>query len=751
LAFVNWLKDICNPLGNPAKEDRPPADAILWVHQVTGTRYFLEVNKVVEITRCGLAWVEALRQNYDPAAVAAYLADFLSERDIFSRKLYLQEKGLDFGKEKVGVDLLCRAIPLVVLWPELPYPGRVSFGGEAKISLSGWLRGENKQCVRLADFLLLRTGLFYALAESKILPEEWPSLRLTSLLDGSDIFVGKQGLADLAPIPEELCGMYEVASLLAGYPDEDLPEGAIASSEKRTSLEIVEGGVFKVKEYYLETNRIGEIRGASVLLDDINRYRYLQMFRELPGLTVESIIYAGGGHLMAVVPAGKGEKVAKEIERLHREVGLTVRAVGVACEADASEFADFPRLRHRLSGEIADRRSVLIPAWDTTEGKISLYHEDFSLGESLPLPAAKPGECCDSCGIRPAVRRWPYEDEDRPLCASCLRKQLVGQNARESVFAKNYRRFWEARGEKLSLRTAHEIEDVADGNNEIAVIYADGNNFGPLFGRCRSLAKLRQLSQFCENAAYTAVFTALKENERLVEGRAVEIIALGGDDIFLLVPAQAALPTAIAIGGHFDRLFENLTDRAANPTLSLGVIIAGAKTPVRYLFEMAQTVLKEAKKRVYAAKGSLMEGVLDVAVLSSYAAYEDSISAYRQVTLRKNDIKLTLRPYTFSEARRFVEALRWLQTVSQAPGRSWFYGLRQAMEQYGQQVADLFFKYQYARLSDPQRQTLKKCWQSLTGQPGDPGMFCEYNGSCCCPWLDVVEVWNYVGAGGGTR
>lgn len=743
MMFVNWLKDICNPLDDPAKKEHPPADALLWVHPVTKTCYFLKKDEAAEITRCGLAWVEALRRNYGPATAADCLADFLAKRDVLSRKLYLEENGLGLGEQKVEADVICGVIPLAVLWPELPYPGQVASGKDKKLSLFGWLRGENKPCVRLADFLLLRTGLFFALAANYILPQEWPSLRLTSLLDGSGVLGLQEGLSGLVPIPEELCKAYETASFLAGYPD--------AAGAERVSgmVEVVEGGVFKVKEYYLETSRIGEIRGASVLLDDINRYRYTQMFREL-GLTPESIVYTGGGHLMAVVPTGKGEKVAEEIERLHREVCLTARAVGVTYEAKASELVDFRRLRRRLDEEMVARRSVLVPAWDATEGAIDLYHEGFSLGKNIPLRLAKLRECCESCGIRPAVRVWSYEDEARPLCASCLRKQLVGQEAKESVFAREYRRFWQARGERADLRAAREIEEIADDSNEIAVIYADGNNFGPLFGQCKSLAELRFLSQFCENAAYAAVFTALKENQAFFEKRAVEIIALGGDDIFLLVPAQAALSTAIAIGEHFDRVFKNLTDGIANPTLSLGVVIAGAKASVRYLFELAQALLKEAKKRVYAANGNL-EGTLDIAVLASYAAYVDNIATYRGETLYKNGAKLTLRPYAFSEARRFIGAVRRLQTASQAPGRTWFYGLRQAVEQYGQQVAELFFDYQYARLTDGQRETLKKCWQLLTGQSGDPGMFYERDGLRYCPWLDVVELWGYIGAGGETR
>ncbi|SHF40168.1 hypothetical protein SAMN02745218_02165 [Desulfofundulus australicus DSM 11792] len=769
MSLIHWLEDVGNPLGKPAQKKEVPSKAILWSHPVTGTQYYLDVFQAGEITRQGLALAMALLKKNGPEYAAEKLSDFFALRDIFVRKKWLEDNG--FQTENGEVDK--SHVPLAALWPELPFPGQIFTRTARKSTPLGWLRGEGKPCIRLADFLLLRTGLFHALASDRISGEEWCTLRLTSLLEGSDVFAPEKELTNLRPVPDTLRSIYETASWLAGYSD----EFEIGQEMGQLKADVIEGGAFKIKEYYLETNRISEIRGASVLLDGINRRRYIQMFRELPGLTTESIVYAGGGHLMAVVPAGKGEKVAEEIERVHREVCLTARAVGVSQTVTVSELGNkLDELRECLAEKMADRRSVLVPAWEKAEGVIDLYEKEFHLSVEPNLLPAKTKDICDSCGIRPAYRQWQYEDESRDLCASCLRKHIVGQDAKKSIFLEEYRQFWQARGTKVYLKVAGEIDEIADSNNEIAVIYADGNNFGPLFGRCKSLPELRLLSQFSENAAYTAVFTALKEKHVLLEGRAVEIIALGGDDIFLLVPARAALPLAVTIGEYFDRLFENLSTGKAGPTLSLGVVIAGAKTPVRYIFEMAQGLLKEAKKRIYKAGGKAREGTLDVAVLASYATYQDHIVYYRQSTLvkeegiyfepgnRKQDpgagaVKtlLTLRPYTFTEARRFLEAVNLLQTTpsTRAPGRSWFYGLRVAAEKYGRQVAELFFRYQYARLSEEQRETLKKSWEIITGANCEPGMFfsSEERGKdrYYCPWLDVVELWNYVGAEGDVR
>jgi len=774
LSFINWLKDVCEPLSSPLIEDGIPPRAILWAHPVTGTQYYLDADIANDITRQGLALAMLLLEKNGTAGAAKDLSDFFARRDIFERKLWLKKKGL-ITTEPGDTDsaAICH-VPLAALWPELPHPGRNHARPAGNRLPAGWLRGEGKPCVRLADFLLLRTGLFYALAGDRIPAAEWPALRLTSLLEGSSAFAPQKKLSNLKSIPDTLQPFYETAAWLAGYPD----EVETWQESGQWKMDLVEGGAFKIKEYYLETNRIGEIRGASVLLDDINRRRYVRMFDELPQMTTESIIYAGGGHLFAAVPEGYGNRVAGEVERLHREVCLTARAVGVSQTVTVSELAQkFSDLRGRLAGEMTGRRSVLVPAWDATEGKIDLYSDQkLTLAAEPHLLPENTKDFCDSCGVRPAFKEWRYEDERHNFCASCLRKHLVGQAARRSVFLDEYRQFWQAREVNASIRFAEEIGNIADDNNEIAVIYADGNNFGSLFGRCESPAGLRLLSQYSESAACTAVYTALKENQELLEGRAVEIIALGGDDIFLLVPARAALPLAVTAGKYFDRLFENLSIDGAGPTLSLGVVIAGAKTPVRYLFEMAQALLKEAKKRTYEAGKMAREGTMDIAVLSSYATHQDHIAAYRKSTLEKKErthlqpdkrggdgnagegkIILTLRPYTFTEARNFMDAINRLQTApsSGAPGRSWFYGLRAAAERYGRQVAELFFRYQYARLNEDQRETLKKSWEIFTGVSGEPEMFLSRQ-ECgedryYCPWLDVVELWNYVGAGGDVR
>lgn len=755
MIFIDWLKGICDPLSVPSVTDHPPGDAICWVHPVTESCYYLERGKAREITLAGLAWAKALVREKEVDVAADLLSGFLFQRDAFCRAAYLKKEGFCF----VGKDIIKTEsggeLPLVALWPELPYPGRGVTGAREQ-NKATWVRGKGKQCVRLADFLLLRTGLFYAMAAERMLPKEWVKIRLTSLLESSWFFAEGDALAclDLEEVPDRLLRFYQAASVLAGYPDELAPGEISAILSELSSFDLVVGGAFKVKDYYLETNRIGEIRGASILLDDINRRRYSRMFQELSGLTPESLIFAGGGHLMAAVPAGMGKTVAGEIERLHREVCLTARAVGEFCGISPAKMADFKGLRNRLEKKMLNRRGMLVPAWDRSRGIFELYGDGALRIDDSFLPVAGDGKWCESCGIRLATKILKYDGEERPLCASCLRKQLVGQQARKAVFAADYRDFWKVRGVSEELPAAQEIEEIADNNNEIAVIYADGNNFGSLFGNCNSLSRLRMLSQFSENAAYTSVFTALRENSKLLGGKAVEIIALGGDDIFLIVPAQAALPLATAVGVHFDRLFRNLSEKKASPTLSLGVVIAGAKTPVRYLFELAQKLLKEAKKKAYEWSGQSKnlgehEGTLDVSVLASYGAYEDDIATYRSETYQKGNLVLTLRPYTFTYAQKFMSAVRELQTSRHSPGRSWFYGLREAAENYGSQVAKLFFDYQFSRLSDKQRETLQRCWRQLTGDNGEPAMFFTREERRYCPWLDVVELWNYVGGEDG--
>ena len=104
----------------------------------------------------------------------------------------------------------------------------------------------------------------------------------------------------------------------------------------------------------------------------------------------------------------------------------------------------------------------------------------------------------------------------------------------------------------------------------VAFIYADGNNMGGYIRRkIQSPQQYQQFSQDVFKATEGAVYKALKQlkprrykpdtsssrkNKKETWLYPFEVVAVGGDDVMLVVPADAALSVAETLGNDFERL-----------------------------------------------------------------------------------------------------------------------------------------------------------------------------------------------------
>ena len=119
-------------------------------------------------------------------------------------------------------------------------------------------------------------------------------------------------------------------------------------------VDLVYGGATKIKQYVFESARLPEIRGASALLDHINRLDLPALWGVVPeqarqheryhearawyaalgqGAALdapECVLYASGGNILALAPAGRGAGLAEAIERRYAEVTQVAASVAVA-------------------------------------------------------------------------------------------------------------------------------------------------------------------------------------------------------------------------------------------------------------------------------------------------------------------------------------------------------------------------------------------------------------------------------------
>src|SRR5207237_10339091 len=98
--------------------------------------------------------------------------------------------------------------------------------------------------------------------------------------------------------------------------------------------------------------------------------------------------------------------------------------------------------------------------------------------------------------------------------------------------------------------------EASDSKGFIGVIYADGNNIGQLLEQLKTPSEYFEFANTLYTVTEDAVFESLAENLRTREiesddtrspTHTFEILSIGGDDVFLIVPAHVALPIACAI------------------------------------------------------------------------------------------------------------------------------------------------------------------------------------------------------------
>lgn len=490
----------------------------------------------------------------------------------------------------------------------------------------------------------------------------------------------------------------------------------------------------ETQAYVFESNKLPEIRGASLKLDSLNQ-QIGDLVRDLG--PDHQVIYAGGGSLLAEVPATSAPTLAAQIERLYpTETGAaTITAAWRPLPADGTaHFGDVVTwaghwLRRRKEGKAAP------PFFET------LAHQSR----------------CPSCQKRPASHRDPI-----PWCEVCYAKR---QTQRRATWFNSFTAFLD---KNADLRRRYFGSQIADAEypqdltelaaasrgrrGYVAFLYFDGDGIGTLLQAAATRQAYKTLSSRLSEITKKAVFTALATHlqpaqvqgsgsraeigQPHLEGKDIlihpfEIITIGGDDVMLIVPAHVALPIAIQMGELFS---EELTSAVAPlgikrdkpETMSGGIVIAESHTPIRILRDLAHQLQDEAKK--------LVDGGLDFHILKSSDMPASKIETLREsfpYLLEKRekgkDLRLLARPYTYPRARTLWQGLLALEK-DRFP-TSQMHLLAESLLD-GRASATLFYEYQKqrhqsraARASGPYA-TMQQLLTDLPGNPpdGQPGV-----------------------------
>ncbi|WP_244349660.1 type III-B CRISPR-associated protein Cas10/Cmr2 [Thermostichus vulcanus] len=352
-------------------------------------------------------------------------------------------------------------------------------------------------------------------------------------------------------------------------------------------------------------------------------------------------------------------------------------------------------------------------------------------------------------------------------------------------------------GEAQSLR---EIANASSGcQGFVAYIYADGNNMGGYIQKqIKTPEAYQRFSQDVSEATEKAVYHALaqhlqahqihslqqdSETGKERNGRWIhpfEILTVGGDDVFVIVPAHKALDIATTFCEQFEQiLLSKSKDYAAQSpgtikqryqpygsdsqsaklcqlSSSAGVLIASEDTPIYYAQKLTDQLCKSAKtysKKLKPAHSDSSVATLDFLTLKSVTMIASSIKEFRQQALEiskgNHTLQLYAAPYTVQEVHGLLKTVQALK-VSGFP-RSQLYQMRSFLEK-GKRTATLNYLYFRTRLGSkgkPLVEAFEQTWCKAKTNDGylPPWMHLGSEGSSSVYetiWQDLVDLYGFV-------
>ncbi|MEG4518117.1 type III-B CRISPR-associated protein Cas10/Cmr2 [Microcoleus sp. AT9b-C3] len=314
---------------------------------------------------------------------------------------------------------------------------------------------------------------------------------------------------------------------------------------------------------------------------------------------------------------------------------------------------------------------------------------------------------------------------------------------------------------------------ITSSNGFVGYISADVNNMGGYIQKqIKTPQQYQQFSQDVLQVMESAVYTALAAHlnprrlENLTEPESInrngkivhpfEILAIGGDDILLIVPADKALEITQTIGSEFEKQLaqvrnglyglpethddksvhryqvENVKSSRCKLSISVGVLITDYKTPIYYAQGLYGQLLKSAKEQAKSLKDSdnYYGGTVDILTMKSVTMISSKVKEFREQGLtkeiRSSKFKRYAAPYTLYELGGLIEAVKALK-VSDFP-RSQLYQIRSLLEQ-GKETAILNYRYFRTRLKSREQKNILKTYFE------EPWCQAKTNNGNIAPWM----------------
>jgi len=398
-----------------------------------------------------------------------------------------------------------------------------------------------------------------------------------------------------------------------------------------------------IKQYIFATDKLREIRGASSILDDLNR-RVMDDVARKSNFRTEKVYANGGSGLYLVqgdVRAARefGQRIQKEYSKRTRGgASITFVVQPLAPEVQKPWEEDIHETLKLLRYRLDERKVSWLPEREDEEQEPP-GEKLAAPDEPIAFPSHPFMRICDACGMHYAEKKDSREPRaeatrDHYYCAVCLGKRAEdydikdqgGMNALIETRKKNpdtldgirapfaWKKVIKLLPDEYVRRIPegterpedfHALRGIAGSKDYLALIYADGNGMGQLLENLRTLKEIKEVAKAIDTAIYQAISIAVSQHLPVVPGRgstpphfSFDLLLVGGDDIMMVTPAAPALDIAISIARKFHDLLHARQNElpVKDCSLSVGVVLAHVTYPFRMLYNLVEDTLKSAKK-----------------------------------------------------------------------------------------------------------------------------------------------------------
>lgn len=395
----------------------------------------------------------------------------------------------------------------------------------------------------------------------------------------------------------------------------------------------------KIQDFIFRSAHLREVLGGSQLLKDFCETAAPALLGEVTraagkpsGEAGEFIVNDGGSFTVDFVDKDVAERFSRALPDLYNRItGGTLTVAPLVL----------------WSGEEADFAS----ANQDSRGRLNLAKRAGGppvAGEHLPYAAY-----CASCGmaLADAYVKSPDQEAERGnyMCPTCRKKAEVDVTLRDE--------FCKGLGPDRYFEVPREAERTAvwDSRGYVAYIIADGNGMGATFRLCRTQAALKALSAGLTEAVMQSLgvpaqglIARADEYQKYVTDVPTLPLIVGGDDVFVRIPAPYALDFALRFCQQYEDRVGALVrkvDPDAQATVGVAVVICKAKYPHYLAHRYGESLLKEAKQlsKQWARQGHVHSCV-------NFGIFLGSRLAEQEHGAKNLEFQPSLKPYWISSS-----------------------------------------------------------------------------------------------------